>query len=187
MVILKTGMLLLLSLFVTACATGKNNFVAAVPTQEKGSVVYLYRTHSTANVLLTPEFSIDGSKNISMDNGEYRMLYLAPGMHRLSLQAIEGYTPAQQLTLKVDADSVHYLRLDSFIQFESGLRYRTYKRAFALREVDAGTASSEIALCRDADAVAAKQQPAAGGNNAVDSQRSETQFSTDKTANPFSR
>lgn len=159
--------------------------MAAVPTQELGSVVYLYRPQATANALLTPELSIDAVTVIQIENGEYRRLYLKPGLYSITLQEIAAYTPAQQLALEVKPDSVHYLRMESSLQFETGLRYKSYQRAFTLQQVDATMAVAEIAQCSDAESVPVKNTAGAGGIDAADPQREPAVFSTDKTANPF--
>ena len=178
--------ILLMSVFITACESSSKKFVVKEPSADKGSVVYLYRPRDVANVMLTPEIIVDGLAVQSLANGEYRQLYLSPGVHVINLLAVEGYTAEKQLSVKVKPESVHYLRLMSSLDMKTGARYSAFKREFGVREVSAVVALNELDDCRDADAKAVQKITTSNTEDQADKTTGGIRFSIEKMSDPFS-
>ena len=173
------------SLFLVGCAGHQSVFVPVAASAESGSVVYIYRPAKTANVMLTPDVIIEGVKSFGISSGDYKQLYLTPGKHVIRLAATDGNTPVVEHDLEVAREQVHYLRVDASMKLEFGQTYQPYQRKFALIEVSAEKAVTEIASCVDMDDHVRKKKPADAA--ASQTEENEATFSVDKTANPFSR
>ena len=183
----------LVSLLFVGCATHIAAFVPAQPSDEKGSVMYVYRSSEASSMMLAPDIEIrdvEGKQTTigALAQGEYRLIYLQPGQYEMRLDAIEYYAPGNKLMVEVMRDTVNYLRLDSSLKFETGLSYKAYVRRFNLQEVKAPVAMDEIASCVD---VGGNQKMI---NNTVDDVNGSASgkdngahFTTDKTTDPFSR
>lgn len=177
-------------LLLAGCVGNKKIFVPVSPSDEKGSVVYIYRPAKAANVMLTPDVSVAGIKTFGIKNGEYKQLYLLPGQHVIKLAATEGNTPAVKHDLEVAKEGVYYLRVDASMKLEFGQTYQPYKRKFELQEMLAKDAITEISACADMDAQVKLKKPVIAvevndGDEVND--EPEASFSVDKTSNPFSR
>ncbi len=190
MVILKLVIPVYISLFLSACATTKHDFVAAEPSLEKGSVVYLYRPRDVANVMLSPEIDVD-EETITLGMGEYQQLYLEPGEYVFKLKVIEGYTEGDELVMQVKPGTVSYLQLASSLNMQTGLRYSAYKREFKLQLMSPVDAHNELARSRDVSVRLAGNEaglvPSIEDVNTIEADETGSRFSMQKTLNPFAR
>jgi hypothetical protein len=187
----------LLSLLLAACATQNTTFTPVQPSSEKGAAVYVYRASHVSNIMLPPEIRIKdaaGKETVigRLNYGEYKLVYLEPGLYQLQLDAINYYAPAADSTLEVKPLSVNYLRLDTSLKFETGTRYKSYEREYSFQQVEQTLAVGELSSCVDVDSKPKKKsrlanvEPEAVTKEATENSE-EAVFSTDKTANPFSR
>lgn len=184
-------------LLLASCATQKAEFVPARPSNEKGSVVYLYRASQYSNFMLAPDINIKGAEgnpiNIGkLATGEYKRVYLIPGRHEISLDAIKHYAPGETLMLDVKPETVNYLRLDASLKFETGTRYKSYIRKFNFHEIEEPIALDEIASCRNVDSKSKSKDRSTdavtdAATNEISDSDEGAYFSTDKTSDPFSR
>ena len=187
------SVVVLIMLLLVGCTTNIATFFPAQPSNEKGSVVYVYRSSEPSSLMLAPEIEIRGAEgkqtNIgTLGNGEYKLVYLMPGQYQILLDAIEYYAPGNKLMVEIKPDTVNYLRLDSSLKFETSLRYKAYVRRYNLQEVEELIALDEIASCIDVDSKPKKKNREAGVTveDALNKD-DDAHFSTDKTADPFSR
>ena len=184
-------------LMLAGCATQQAAFVPAQPSDEKGSVVYVYRASQVSSLMLAPGVNVntaDGAQKKlgKISHGEYRLIYLLPGRYEVELESIEYYAPGNKLIVEVKPETVNYLRLDASLKFETGTRYKSYDRKFGIRQVDTQTALNEIASCIDVESKPKKKSKTAkvkAGEAArgILENDEDAYFSTDKTADPFSR
>lgn len=184
-------------LLLTACATHNSAFEPVQPSEEKGSVIYVYRASEYSSMVLAPAISINNADGVqanfgSLGHGEYKFMYLPPGKYEIQLESIEYYAPGNMLTIEVQPHSVNYLQLETSLEFESGTRYKPYERKMNLRKMESSIALDEIADCIDVDSKpvnkksSAKTGPTAAIKEISDEEAG-VQFSTDKTSDPFSR
>ena len=147
--------------------------------------------------MLPPDINIKDAEGVQtsvgkLKYGEYKLVYLMPGQYEIQLGEIKFYAPGKELMIDVKPDAVHYLRLDTSLIFETGVRYKSYERKFDLQEVEETFALGEMASCIDVDSKPKKKSRSAKvGTDAVAKEASEKDeeavFSTDKTSDPFSR
>lgn len=184
-------------LLLTACATHQAAFIPVQPSSEKGSAVYVYRASAISSLMLPPDINIknaDGDQASvgRLNYGEYKLVYLTPGLYEIQLDAIDYYAPGKDLMIEVKPQTVSYLRLDASLKFETGVRYKSYERKFDIAEVEVAIALEEIASCVDVDSKPKKKKWSANlAPDAVAKEASgkdtEAVFSIDKTSDPFSR
>ena len=184
-------------LLLTACVAHKATFVPVQHSSEKGSAVYVYRSSKVSSLMIPPDINIKDAKGAQvkigrLNYGEYKLVYLKPGSHEIQLDAIEYYAPGKDLMIEVEPQVVNYLRMDATLKFETGLSYKPYKREFNIQEIEETIALKELASCVDVDNKPKKKSRSAEADPDVVTKEAsekdeEAVFSTDKTADPFSR
>lgn len=191
---------LLAVLLFVGCATDNAVFIPAQPSEEKGSVVYVYRVSEFSSMVLVPEIVIQNNRGEQtrigkLGRGEYKRLYLLPGEYEIQLESIKYYAPGNALAIDIKPGSVNYIQVDASLKFETATHYKAYQRKYDLREISASIALGEIANCIDIDSKALKKnvrlKAGVGATeevtgSAVNSDK-DALFSIDKTADPFSR
>jgi len=164
-------------LLVTACSNqASSTFVPAPQDADKGSIVYIYRPSDTANFMMSPKVVIDGVERFSIENGDYRYVYLKTGKHTVGLNPTDQYLTDAVLELTVETDNRYFLRVQTLLKFEPDTMNT---RKFWIEEVSETKALKEIA---DTGYSGPAQQSM---DNKTEDAGSEQGFSVDKTRDPF--
>ena len=180
-------------LLLIGCTAHKTTFIPVQPSAEKGAALYVYRSSEVSSLMLAPVINIkevDGgqTKIGRLGHGEYKLVYLLPGNYEIQLESIDYYAPGNSLAIEVKPETVNYLRLDTSLSFETGLRYKSYERKLDLQEVDEVIALSEMSSCVDIDSKPKKKKRSLEKTvEDISGQNEDARFSTDKTTDPFSR
>lgn len=146
---------------------------------EKGSVVYIYRPASFSNVVISPGVLIDGKERFLIENDKYSFVYLSPGKHTIKLNLDKHYRGNFERQLDVQPDRAYFLRVDTAMKFVQG---QPYIRSFDLKETAIETGLSDIKECKYIKPEMPSRYLLKKGRSGQ-----ESRFTTEKTADPFSR
>lgn len=173
---------MLISLFIiNACSTTTvpGHFDLERHTNTSLATVYIYRPNAMANVMVTPEVMIDGSKVFSINNNYYHVLQLPEGKHRLSLNLAERYQGINEISLETLVGQNYFVRVSTAVKFQKN---KPYDRWFNLEQVSAQVAEAEIVLCKP---YVSKEMEVVGETSKQDA--TDAEYSSQKFRNPFSK
>ncbi len=172
--------LLFVCLFIiNGCSTTPGYFDIARHASTSSAVVYIYRPNSMANVMVSPDVVIDGNKNFALGNNYYHVVQVAEGTHQISLDLAERYQGNNNIILETKSGQDYFLRISTKVKFQKN---KPYDRWFILERVSAPEARKEIALCKPY--VPEIKQEA---SEAVKQESKESEYSSQKFNNPFSK
>jgi len=173
-------------LFLFGCANIETVFIPAKPSFEKDSIVYIYRSDSFSNVVISPVLLIDNVERLPVRSARYTYVYLVPGSHEFKLNLDKHYHGIKELIVDIKHNKTYFLRIDSSMEFRAGERY---KRTFNIREISKEIGENEIKECRYVKP-AMPSKYLFGDNNSgggLGNQQDESVFSIEKMHDPFKR
>lgn len=164
-----------------SCASNNPTFVALAPSINNESIIYIYRPASLSNAVISPMLKINGEDNIKISNNSYSYVQLAAGKHIFKLDLSKRYTGKTELELDVKPQTTYFLKLSTSLKFEKN---KPYTRRFDIKPRHKDIALTEIKNIPYTD------------KNKTDTDKKSTpttektvgsQFSIDKTRNPFAK
>ena len=164
-------------LLISACSNNQSTFIAAAQDAEKGSVVYIYRPSSSTNFMMSPGVLIDGNEEFRIGSGDYRYVYLQPGLHTVGLNPTEHYITDAVQSIQVEDSTSYYLRVKTSLKFEPE---KMNTRKFWIDVVDENDALREIG-----DTEYAGPEIRQSATVQADETGHREGFSVDRTQDPF--
>lgn len=169
-------------LFLVGCASQAVVFEAVQPSADKGSVIYMYRVSSLANSMISPKLLLNEQAVFELKNDSYQYSHVASGKYVFRLDLSEKYKGNKKITLNVLPNQTYFIRATSTLGFEMN---KPYTRSFDLQLVEPSVALHElanIAVERKSLSSFKKDETQA---DSVSEKPEDTQFSIEKTRNPF--
>jgi len=192
--------ILLLVVSLSGCVKKESTFFIKDPALGEGAIVYIYRPDSSSNIVISPDVLIDSEKKNKIENKTYMSVSLPPGEHAFNLDLSSRYDGKHSIDLVLNDGQVYFLRIDTKMKFKMN---DLYERSFDIRNISAGVALSEINECKDMDEKIRRNAKASQRktklsessenkepekeNASILEDDPDSQFSTSKTRNPFSR
>ncbi len=171
-------------LLLTACSTTTNTETfTPLSTNDGQAAVYVYRPSATANAIYSPDLYINDELKLAVKNGKNSRITLAAGEYRFKLDAENNSSNLTNLTLTLNPDTTHYIRVTTSLKIKSSTSYEPYQRKFNMELVDEKPALTEISECcteKDKKILSTTEE------SPPDKKITEDGFSVDKTQNPFS-
>lgn len=145
------------------------------------TIVYIYRPSTMANVMYSPDLYINDEYRVSIKSGANHHFTLEPGVYSFKLERDDKIFGNSLNPETLHAGSVYYYRIDTTLKITDSSRYQPYQREFTLSAVDELLARQQIAEC------CLKKEVNADKSDEINKIKTDSEFSVDKTQNPFSR
>ena len=164
-----------------SCSSNNSTFVALAPPIDNESIIYIYRPASLSNVVISPMLKINGEGIIEISNNSYSYFHLPAGSNTFKLELSQRYIGKKELQLDIKPQQTYFIKISTSLKFEKN---KPYTRRFDITTSQKNIALEEI-----------KDIPYAGKNKIVSATKStfptekteDSQFTIDKTRNPFSK
>lgn len=169
-----------------ACATKKITF-SEVRAEGEQAVIYIYRPHSSSNIIVTADVKVDAGELLEIDNNKYTYMFVDAGEHEVILDMPARYTGNHRVQLKVKPAEVVYLKITTALKFEMN---KPYSRRFDLMKISKDVAISEIGSTRYLGVektVDLKEDEGIDKPEENNPEEKEATFTIMKTRNPFSK
>ena len=181
MVILRLLHLLPFIFLLSSCSSNNSIFVALVPSIENQSIIYIYRPASFSNVVISPMLKINGDDNVEISNNSYSYVQLTAGKHIFKLDLSKRYIGNTEIALDIKPQKTYFLKISTSLEFEKN---KPYTRRFDIKQRHKDIALAEIKNIPYTE----KNKTDIGIKTTSTTDKTEdSQFSTDKTRNPFSK
>lgn len=181
MMILRFVHLLPFIFLLSSCSYNKPTFVALTPSIEDESIVYIYRPSSLSNAVISPMLKINGEENIEISNNSYSYVQLAADKYIFKLDLSKRYIGNTEIELDIKPQRTYFLKISTSLKFEKN---KPYTRRFDIKQHHKDIALTEI---KNIPYVGENKNQTTKKSSSITEKTKESQFSIDKTRNPFSK
>lgn len=174
----------------------ENQWLHSTDGSKIGSVVYVYRQNSMANIMLSPKMRIDENQSIEIKNNSYQYVLLPyventgvdSKTHVFKIDVTDRYAGEHKLSVNIKSGESIYLRLSTTVKLENR---KGFNRSFNLEKMPRETALNEIKKTRYIGAINKQEDKNAGAkaseSGSKSSDEGEGRFSISKSRNPFDK
>lgn len=165
-------------------------------TSKTGSLVYIYRQNSMANIMVSPKMSIDKKPSVKIKNNSYQYVLLENLKSKdtdyqkyvFEIDVANRYTGNHKINVNIKQGEIIYLRLSASLKFENK---KDFNRGFNLEKVSKNTAMNEIKTTQYIGVLNQLENKNnkynAGKDELKSDAKNEGRYSISKTRNPFKK
>ncbi len=194
-IIIRSVTIITIIVMLLSCSAKNNKLDIVAPENYSviDAVVYVYRQHSMANIMVSPKILFDTGQSIDIKNNQYQYVVFKQDeklvKRRIDIEVANRYGGVHTLNINTRQGEVVYLRLSTSLKFEKN---QPYNRQFNLQKVGGQIAMSEIRKITYAGPTKNKEDTGRLTKQEVEAEnqpesQADEQYTIMKARNPFNK